>query len=136
MHGWKVQHRRLATFENLLKRDIISNLKYCPFCELYPETKAHIFFDYFIAKSLIIEVAKWWNMLKSIFSWGESNNLKGDKLRIFKATILTYFWQIWKTRNELVHDKKKDLIERMFILIQGLTFFWIISRKKFIRSLD
>ena len=75
-------------------------------------------------------------MLESIFTWGKTNNLKGDKLHIFKATILTYFWQIWKTRNELIHDKKKDSIERMFILIQGLTFFWINSKKKFNRSLD
>ena len=142
MHGWKIYHRRLGTFENLLKRGIISNLKYFPFCELYLETEGHIFFHCFIAKSLIIEIAKWWNipppgyMLESIFSWGETNNLEGDSLHIFKATILTYFWQFWKTRNELVHDKKKDSIERMLILIQGLALFWINSRKKLFRSLD
>ncbi|HEX9600376.1 MAG TPA: hypothetical protein VF985_02690 [Mariniflexile sp.] len=50
LHGWKVHHRRLATFENLLKRGIILDVKYCPFCELYPETEAHIFLDCFIAK--------------------------------------------------------------------------------------
>ena len=136
LHGWKVQHRRLATFENLLKCVIISNLKDCPFCKLYSETGSHIFFDCFIAKGLIIEIVKWWNislpgnMLESIFLWGEANNINGDKLHIFKATILTYFWQIWKTRNEFVHDKNHDLIERIFTLIQGLTFFWINSKKK------
>ena len=123
--------RRLTTFKNLLKRGIISDVKYCPLYELYPETEAHIFFDCFFAKSLIIEIAKWWNiphsrnMLESIFSWDEANNLKGERLHIFKATILTYFWQIWKTRNEIVHDKNRLSLERMFILIQGLTFFWI-----------
>ena len=104
--------------------------------------EAHIFFDCFIAKSLIILIAKWWNiphtgnMMESIFSWGEANNLKGDRLHIFKVIILTYFWQIWKTRNEMVHDKNRLSLERMFILIQRLTFFWVNSKKKLKRSLD
>ena len=122
---------------------IISDVKYIlSFLWIIPGDRSSYFlwllhckrFNYWDCK--MVEYPHPGNMLESIFSWGEANNLKGDRLHIFKATILTYFWQIWKTRNGMVHDKNRLSIERMFILIKSLTLFWINSKKKLNRSLD
>lgn len=142
LHGWKARHKRLATYGNLLKRGIISAPKPCPFCTLILESEDHVFVDCFFARYVLLEIASWWkipppaNTIESLFSWGELNNFSGEKLMAFKAVVLTYLWQMWKSRNELVHDKKKDSIPRMFSLIQSFSFFWIKSRKKLKRNID
>ena len=43
LHRWKTQHKRLATFDNLLKRGILSDPKPCPFYATSIETEDYIF---------------------------------------------------------------------------------------------
>ena len=43
LHGWKAQHRRLATFDNLFKRKIMQEQKQCQFCHLATESEDHLF---------------------------------------------------------------------------------------------
>ena len=62
LYGWKTQHRRLATFENLIKRGIISEQKPCPLCGTFQETEDHIFADFFMAKNILREIACWWKI--------------------------------------------------------------------------
>ncbi|KAJ9548464.1 hypothetical protein OSB04_021007, partial [Centaurea solstitialis] len=122
---WKLQHKRLATFDNLAKRGIIPETKPCPFCSLSPETEDRIFADCFMARNILREIADWWklgqppNSLEEILSWGELSNFSGENLQLFNAVIFTCLWQIWNSRNELVHEKKKDTIERMFLTINS-----------------
>ena len=62
LHGWKTQQKRLATFDNLLKRGILPDPKPCPFCATSIENEDHIFADCFFAKILLREIAIWWTI--------------------------------------------------------------------------
>ncbi|KAJ9547979.1 hypothetical protein OSB04_020522 [Centaurea solstitialis] len=131
---WKAKHCRLATFNNLAKRGVIPESRSCPLCSREEETEDHLFANCHVSRSLLTEIGKWWNLsppcgsLVDILNWGLTSNMKGDKLQIFSAIIYTFFWQVWRTRNEIVHDKNRSSLHQMFILIQGFSFSWLIAR--------
>ncbi|KAJ9536553.1 hypothetical protein OSB04_un000252 [Centaurea solstitialis] len=86
---WKDQHRRLATFSSLAKRGVIPESRSCPLCSRDEETEDHLFANCQVTRSLLTKI-----------DWGLTANMKGDKLQIFLAIIYTFFWQVWRTRNE------------------------------------
>ncbi|KAJ9549144.1 hypothetical protein OSB04_021687 [Centaurea solstitialis] len=131
---WKAQHHRLATFSNLAKRGIISEPKTCPFCSHEIETENHLFAECPLARSLLMEIGKWWKLtpprgpLENILNWGTSANMKGNNLQVFTAIIHIFVWQIWCSRNEIVFSSKRSSLSRLFLLVQGLSYSWINAR--------
>ena len=103
-------------------------------CSRAEETEDHLFTNCQLARNLVNEIGKWWNLvppnssLEEILNWGLAANMKGDTLQIFSAVLYTFCWQIWNTRNEIVHDKDRSSLHRLFILIQGYSFSWLNAR--------
>lgn len=139
---WRLSHRRLPTFENLARRNIIQDSKQCLLCNLALESEDHVFMVCPVAQCLIQMIADWWMVpntprsLETLLNWGQEINLKGDSLVAFSSVVFTCCWLIWNTRNERLHDSCSRRSQGLDMSLQGLTFFWLRVRSKLKKKLD
>ena len=136
MQAWRVAHGRLATKSNLQKRGVVLLSLSCPLCGEEDETEEHVFINCTVARSVLHDFGKWWNIdinrisnLPSLFEWGNTLNLKGSKLKIFTTALFTYLWQIWKLRKDKIFqgvNREGEIL--IFSQIQALSYYWVRHR--------
>lgn len=109
---WRVAHNSLAVMDNIRKRGItIDNT--CQTCGENIETLNHMMFECRVAKEI-------WEMIPTSFSvsTNSSENLIGnvnyllDRVKLDKREVLNFFagWNIWKMRNNISFQHKRDHI--------------------------
>lgn len=136
VHVWRVIQRRLPTLSNLEKRGITIVNNACYLCRGQVENEDHLFVECSIAKKIIENIGKWWNVrvnrmdnLDDLIKWPKEVGFKGNKETLFMGVLYSYLWLLWVYRNEVVF-RNKDLINTEQITMQliGLTFFWFKHR--------
>ncbi|KAJ0264716.1 Reverse transcriptase zinc-binding domain-containing protein [Hirschfeldia incana] len=112
---WRILHDGLPVAENLRKRNIkIDNA--CQICGEYPETQDHMFFQCRVAKEI-------WTMAPTRFGNEEEvqpqshQNVKmlTSLVKKDKRELLNFFigWRLWKMRNNLVFQQKREHIVKV-----------------------
>lgn len=130
--AWKIALRRIPSKINLSKRGICCINDLCAVCGDNPEDEDHIFRQCTTASQLLRLICGWWNInldqipsLNGLLSWAESLGFNGAKRELFMAVIYTFFWCIWRARNESAHGKGSAIhASKIFDQIQNRSFFF------------
>ena len=113
---WRMAHGGIAVLDNLRRRGVkIDNT--CPVCEEQMETLNHAFFQCRVAREV-------WELSPTSFTvLDQSNNGViqniNEMIRLVQRDqedILNLFvgWRLWKMRNKVIFNNKKDHIIHMF----------------------
>nr|XP_043616196.1 uncharacterized protein LOC122588125 [Erigeron canadensis] len=133
--GWRIKMNRIATADQLAKRNISTTLSLCPICKAQNETAEHLFLlcpfvDYlwsFILSWCRVSTQKPCN-LKDLMEVHQKANLNHWTQKLFQHVILSYIWVIWKTRNDSIFLTKNPSLRRAIKDLKGTSFFWLATR--------
>ena len=122
-HAWRLFRDRLATRDNLFRRGIPLNSKDCPCCVAFPESSEHLFVGFSTAREVGAVLKRWWT--DRSFNAASVGEL-WDGLQ-----YVTYFWELWKQRNEKVFIGKMLNISGIVNAIQAQVLMWLNARTRF-----
>ncbi|XP_071726756.1 uncharacterized protein [Rutidosis leptorrhynchoides] len=134
---WRLKLHRLATKDNLVRRDVILQNNKCSWCDQFEETENHIFVSCDISKQVWSNVGVWlgtpvssWNSMKDFWSWIDSNLLQGKKKMIVQCICFSALWNLWHLRISYIFNDTSFRIHHVMDNIIVTAFFWIFSRYK------
>ncbi|XP_076929460.1 uncharacterized protein LOC143593862 [Bidens hawaiensis] len=118
---------RLSTLVALSKRNIEVGAVKCRLCIDYEESSDLLTSCYFT--TLIWQFVSNWYHISSIFAFTvrdlpqvHDTNLGFHKNKILNGIILTAYWCIWKTRNEVIFSNKPACLSKTIEDIKSLSF--------------
>ncbi|PKU73447.1 Putative ribonuclease H protein [Dendrobium catenatum] len=124
----------LKTAWELNKRNIGVDLK-CSFCQSYPESSAHLFFDCSFTHSIITSLVPECNVillrpnLLQLFDWvTDYPNFSSHTKRIYVLTICCTIYYVWRERNDrrfaLANSSTNSICLRIKQAIHAKTVNW------------
>ncbi|KAJ9539315.1 hypothetical protein OSB04_032048 [Centaurea solstitialis] len=134
--AWRIAHRRLPTKINLSNRGVFCVNDLCSLCGDVAENEDHIFRSCRVSDRILRLICGWWRLdvtqipsLESLFYWADSAGFKGVKKKLLTTVVFSYFWVVWKMRNDMVFRGSSNCCPAsMFCRIQVLSYFWARHR--------
>ncbi|XP_021986259.1 uncharacterized protein LOC110882582 [Helianthus annuus] len=133
--AWRGNLDRLATRDNLRRRNVDITSVMCHFCDEYEETVDHLLTACSVAIRVWETVSAWCN-IPPIFAFEfkdlmDSHNSiqvgkKAKKIILWLAIISC--WYIWKGRNELVFNQMRRSPQEIMVEIKLRGFGWVKNR--------
>lgn len=137
---WRLLRDCLPTHLNLSRRGIDINSIRCLRCNSGNETVDHLFRECNIAHNIRSWINRWCQTNipdlapKELLSWLDTTTYDGTQKRILDAILSTYWWLLWKARNNLKHNGTREKAGDICSAISSLSFMWISNRNKKIRG--
>ncbi|KAJ0488248.1 putative reverse transcriptase zinc-binding domain-containing protein [Helianthus annuus] len=134
---WKAEMGRIATMDELRRRNIGGGDAGCSLCGEADESIEHLFTNCYYALMLWAFLSSWCksqNLL--VFSFRdviEAHNhvgLIGRKKEVFKGLIRIGCWVLWRMRNDVKFNNKSANVEAITREVKNLGFLWYNSRSK------
>lgn len=129
---WKLARGRIATKDQLTRRNCGGQNMACVLCRNFVETAIHLFFHCEVAYQIWIGLYRWWNL--STINAGECcmhylqhlGLISGKKKSmIWKTCWFSIIWSIWLFRNSIIFDNKQVDIPLVLDLIKIRTWYWV-----------
>ncbi|KAE8734648.1 hypothetical protein F3Y22_tig00000738pilonHSYRG00149 [Hibiscus syriacus] len=132
---WQVAHQRVAVKEELLKRGVVGiDDPLCSLCGREMESVTHLFLHCEVVWGLWARLLKIWNLSfvipKNIMDF---LNLRDDLLPnslIWKFIPRALMWSVWKCRNEVIFQKVKLDVVRLFFIVRFRIASWFVAKFK------
>ncbi|PWA51973.1 RNA-directed DNA polymerase, eukaryota, Reverse transcriptase zinc-binding domain protein [Artemisia annua] len=135
--GWRAEMGKIPTALALRHRNIPIIDVSCPFCDDVEETVDHLFTGCLVANALWQHVASWCKVpnwfafsFKDLMEIHEFVGLSGRAKVIFHGITLLGCWCIWRARNRIKFQKKKERVENIIGEVKVLGFLWAKNRAK------
>lgn len=135
--AWRLIQHRLPTRVNLMKRNILPQNcnTNCLFCNLKPETAAHIFIECNVSSKIWYACYNWLSVLGaghiqiSLHFLSHSSILVGKKGNTFATSLwICIVWIIWKGRNKVIFYGKYFDLEKALDEIKGRFWSWCLVK--------
>ncbi|MFS7937724.1 putative reverse transcriptase zinc-binding domain-containing protein [Helianthus anomalus] len=136
--AWRLELNRIATYDALFSRGIVSQVGTCPMCGSDDESVIHLFISCRFASIIWYKVSRWCH-IPSIFAFSIKDLLEIHKFsrlgasakKILQGVIITVCWCIWLARNKTVFSVYRASEEEVFSDVRSLGFFWFRHRSSF-----
>ncbi|KAL8522493.1 hypothetical protein ACS0TY_012601 [Phlomoides rotata] len=137
INAWRIIWERIPTTTQLQRRNALppnTNLN-CPFCNEEQETVRHIFFECEFSYKIWMACLNWLGEY-SVLPSNPSTNLlsfsrlfRGNQRRWVAVSIWEcVVWLIWKTRNDLVFQHKRNECDKILEELKYRTWSWFQER--------
>ena len=124
---WEIAHKAIRTSENLQKRMPYISLSpnWCPLCKKENKSQSHLFMLCTYAQNI-------WTTILNIFGWHLTfprevkdfldmalmyHPFKNPKALSWKNLIMTFFWNMWKERNQRIFAEKTQTCAKLFNIV-------------------
>lgn len=133
---WRLMKDAIPTYMNMFTRGIDVPTFRCLQCDEGIETLRHTFKNCAMAVETRKLISNWVEMdipsmePKQIIDWVNKKKLTKSSNRILKAILYNWWWHLWKSRNIVTHDFRKEEAKDVFMSIVATSFTWASSREK------
>ncbi|XP_076942244.1 uncharacterized protein LOC143612057 [Bidens hawaiensis] len=134
---WRAEMERIPVLVGLAKRNIAVESVWCPVCGEAEETAEHLMVSCAFAQAIWHGITSWCKV-PTFFAFSTRDILELHKYyrmskqsgKLFHVVCLTTMWCIWKTRNEVVFERKAVNVINVLGEIKALSFLWARNRSR------
>ena len=137
IHMWRLHRNRLPTKENLIRRGIHVGSRECSCCVSFPEDADHLFVNYSTTRVVGTLVKNRWcdwptatGSVNDLWTAMQSNSDHPGLKKIGEVIGMSYFWVLWKQRNDILFNRKWTGGKELVNAIQYHAFLWHKCRVK------
>lgn len=134
LFAWRMLRDCLPTYTNLFARGIDVQTMRCLWCNHGIETSIHIFKRCELATKTRRQISKWIGVIipdsspKETMVWIDGLQLQRKKDERLKAIMFTWWWNLWKARNNWIHNQCKERCDDLFFNTMSSAFLWVTKR--------
>lgn len=133
---WRLRRDALPTTINLFARGIDITSVRCMNCDNGTELFDHVFQQCKLVKDTRSLLSKWLkldipdDLPNRILSWCDNLHILAANRYKVEAILFTWWWLIWKARNNALHNDIHESGKEIFHSITSFSYLWIKSRDK------
>ncbi|KAK9048646.1 hypothetical protein SSX86_032388 [Deinandra increscens subsp. villosa] len=134
---WRTVIERLPTRTNLASRGITVPSMLCPICQELPETESHLFTGCPTASLLWSIVGQWcfkqcrpfFDVKDLLLDVPDRSSTKSKEFFV-DVVIRATVWTLWKNRNQLVFQERRNSMQTLIVEVKSLSFLWVKARAR------